>query len=266
MPSSDDPVRRVLDIMSQLRDPQSGCPWDIQQTFASIAPYTIEEACEVADAIARDDYAELKEELGDLLLQVVFHAQMAAEKGLFDFNDVAEVLAQKLVRRHPHVFGTENESSDIHRIGQRWEEIKREERAAKGQQRPSAMDGVPSGLPALSQALKLQKKSAKAGMDWPSWQPVRLKIDEELAELDEAVAANDDDAISDELGDVLFSLVNLSRHWRRDPELILRRASDKFQRRFRAMEQLADQDGIAIPDRTPEHVEQLWQRAKKTLS
>ena len=254
------PITQLLEIMAQLRDPESGCPWDIKQDFDSIAPYTIEEAFEVAEAIAQRDYPELKEELGDLLLQVVFHSQMAREQGLFDFNDVVGVLCDKLVRRHPHVFG-DDPAADEQAVKANWEQIKQQERAAKGRDHDSALDGVPAGMPALQRAAKIQKKAAKVGFDWPTIAPVREQVNLELAELDEALQHCHKEAIEDELGDVIFTLVNLSRHLKIDPEQALRKASAKFEKRFRIMERDQSQplDSLA-----PEALELAWQAAKKT--
>ncbi|MDX1803104.1 MAG: nucleoside triphosphate pyrophosphohydrolase [Alcanivorax sp.] len=253
-------IETLLSIMARLRDPQSGCPWDIKQTFDTIAPYTVEEAFEVAEAIARRDYPELREELGDLLLQVVFHARMAQEQELFDFNDVVETLNAKMVRRHPHVFA-DQPAEDEQAVKANWEVIKAEERARKGREHDSALDGVPAGLPALQRAAKLQKKAAKVGFDWPQAGPVREQVDLELAELDQALAEGEHDAIEDELGDVFFTLINLSRHLNIDPEQALRRASGKFERRFRSMEE-ASPSGLESLD--AQALEAAWQIAKKT--
>lgn len=256
----DSPITKLLSIMAQLRDPETGCPWDIKQDFDSIAPYTIEEAFEVAEAIAQRDYPELKEELGDLLLQVVFHSQMAREQGLFDFNDVVQVLCDKMIRRHPHVFG-DDPAADEQAVKANWEQIKQQERASKGRDHVSALDGVPAGLPALQRAAKVQKKAARVGFDWPETAPVRKQVDLELAELDEALQNCHKDAIEDELGDVIFTLVNLSRHLKIDPEQALRKATAKFERRFRKMEQsqLEPLDSLGS-----EALERAWQAAKKT--
>lgn len=254
------PITQLLDIMAKLRDPESGCPWDIKQTFATIAPYTIEEAFEVAEAIAQQDYPELKEELGDLLLQVVFHAQMADEQGLFQFSDVVETLCDKMIRRHPHVFG-DQQANDEQAVKQRWEDIKAQERAAKGRDHVSALDGVPGGLPALQRAHKVQKKASKVGFDWPAAAPVRAKLDEELRELDEALASGDQHAIEDEFGDVIFTLINLSRHLHFDPDQALRQATLKFERRFRLMEKNSPNP---LNSMTESELEAAWQQAKKT--
>ena len=252
-------IETLLSIMSRLRDPESGCPWDVKQDFDSIAPYTIEEAFEVAEAIAQRDYPELKEELGDLLLQVVFHSQIAREKGLFDFNQVVQVLCDKMVRRHPHVFG-ESDAADEDAVKINWEAIKQQERAAKGRAHDSALDGVPAGLPALQRAAKVQKKAAKVGFDWPETPPVRRQVDHELAELDEAMASGERAAIEDEFGDVLFTLVNLSRHLKLDPEQALRKATAKFERRFRQMEQDQPEPLDTLDD---DALEAAWQQVKR---
>ena len=243
-----------------MRDPDGGCPWDLKQTFDTVVPYTVEEAFEVAEAVARRDYPELREELGDLLLQVVFHSQMAREQGLFDFAEVVAVLNEKMVRRHPHVFG-EVEAADESAVKVNWEVIKADERARKGREHHSAVDGVPDGLPALQRALKLQKKAAKVGFDWRQTGPVRDQVGLELAELDQALEQGDRDAIEDELGDVFFTLVNLARHLKLDPDLALRRASDKFEGRFRKVETLADRP---LADYDEASLDALWRQAKKT--
>ena len=245
--------------MARLRDPHGGCPWDLKQDFDSIVPYTVEEAFEVAEAVARRDYPELKEELGDLLLQVVFHSQMAREKGLFDFGEVVAVLNEKMVRRHPHVFG-EQTAEDEQAVKVNWEAIKARERARKGREHASALDGVPEGLPALQRAHKLQKKASKVGFDWRAMAPVRAHVDSELQELDQALASGERDAIEDEFGDVLFTLVNLARHLKLDPDLALRRASDKFEGRFRQVEQRA---GAPLSDFDDDQLDLFWRRAKQ---
>ncbi|KAF0804653.1 nucleotide pyrophosphohydrolase [Alcanivorax xiamenensis] len=251
-------IAQLLDIMARLRDPDGGCPWDLKQNFDTIAPYTIEEAFEVAEAIARRDYGELKEELGDLLLQVVFHSQMAREAALFDFEQVARTLSEKMIRRHPHVFGTDP-AADEQAVKVNWEAIKAEERRAKGREHDSALDGVPAGLPALQRATKLQKKAAKVGFDWPGPAPVRAQVEAEWAELDQALDGDHIDAVEDEFGDVLFSLINLARHLKLDPEQALRRANAKFERRFRYMETASPSslDGLST-----DQLERLWRQAK----
>ncbi|MCH2556879.1 MAG: nucleoside triphosphate pyrophosphohydrolase [Alcanivorax sp.] len=260
-PSPESVIAELLSIMARLRDPDGGCPWDLKQTFDTVVPYTIEEAFEVAEAVARRDYPELREELGDLLLQVVFHSQMAREQGLFDFAEVVAVLNEKMVRRHPHVFG-EASAADEAAVKVNWEAIKADERARKGREHHSAVDGVPDGLPALQRAYKLQKKASKVGFDWRQAGPVREQVGLELAELDQALAAGDRDAIEDELGDVFFTLVNLARHLKLDPDLALRRASDKFEQRFRRVEDLAD---APLSDYDEAALDELWREAKKRL-
>ena len=242
------PVARLLAIMARLRDPKTGCEWDSVQTFETIAPYTIEEAYEVDDAIRRGDMAELKDELGDLLLQVVFHARMAEEAGEFDFHAVAAAIADKMERRHPHLFGAADQGG--HHL---WEQIKAEERGAKGHE--SALDGVASALPALIRAGKLQKRAARTGFDWPDPSGARAKIDEELAEVEAAPP----DGRAEEIGDLLFAVVNWARKLGVEAEEALRAANAKFERRFRAMEAEA---GPAFPTLELEAQEELWQRAK----
>lgn len=242
-------LRRLVAIMARLRDPERGCPWDREQDFASIAPYTIEEAYEVADAIARGDLADLKDELGDLLLQVVFHARMAEEAGAFDLADVAEAICAKMERRHPHIFG-DTTAKTAEAVLANWEAIKAAEKP-----RASVLDDVPLALPALTRAEKLQKRAARTGFDWPDAAGPRAKIAEELAELD---AAGDDDARADELGDLLFAVVNLARHLRIDPEAALRKANAKFEARFRAIE-----SAPGFADLDPDAKEALWQAVKR---
>ncbi len=243
------PVARLLAIMARLRDPVSGCEWDSIQTFATIAPYTIEEAYEVADAIARGDLADLKDELGDLLLQVVFHARMAEEQGSFDFQDVATAISDKMERRHPHLFGQAAEGG--HHL---WEQIKAEERAAKADD--GALAGIALALPALKRAEKIQKRAARVGFDWPDADGPRAKIDEELAEI--AQAESDEDRAA-EIGDLLFSAVNYARHLGVDPEAALRDANARFERRFRKMEEIIDKP---MKDMDLDQLESLWQTAK----
>ncbi|GHH07426.1 nucleoside triphosphate pyrophosphohydrolase [Sphingomonas glacialis] len=243
-------IARLVAIMARLRDPATGCEWDVAQDFASIAPYTIEEAYEVADAIARDDMADLKDELGDLLLQVVFHSRIAEEAGLFALPDVVAAISDKMERRHPHIFG--DAANGGH---QRWEQIKAEERAAKGA--GGALDGVAVGLPALLRAEKLQKRAARTGFDWPDTEGPRAKIHEEIAEV-EAAATHDER--EDEIGDLLFSVVNWARKLGVDPEAALRRGNAKFEQRFKAMESAAG-DGFAAL--SLEEKEALWQSIKR---
>ena len=244
-----DPVARLVAIMARLRDPERGCAWDVAQSFVSIAPYTIEEAYEVADACARGDMAELCDELGDLLLQVVFHSRIAEEAGAFGLGDVARAICDKMERRHPHVFG---DGSGGH---ERWETIKAAERAA-GADDASALAGVALALPALMRAEKLQKRAARVGFDWPDPAGARAKLVEEVDEVDTAA---DDAARAEEIGDLLFAAVNWSRKLGVDPEVALRAANAKFERRFHAMEAIA---GAAFPDLSLKAQEALWQRAK----
>ena len=254
MPSIGPALPRLLAIMARLRDPEHGCEWDVAQTFASIAPYTIEEAYEVADAIERNDMVALRDELGDLLLQVVFHARMAEEAGLFAFDDVAAAISDKLEYRHPHVFGdaTNDQSRE-----QRWEQLKAQERAAKGA--TSALDGVAQALPALMRAEKLQKRAARVGFDWDDTEAPAAKVHEELDELREARTEAER---LDEAGDLLFAAVNVVRAYGIAPEDALRAANAKFERRFRAMEVMAQADGEDFASLTLDQQEALWQRVK----
>ena len=260
-----EPLSRLLAVMAWLRDRQHGCPWDIEQTFRTIAPYTIEEAYEVADAIDRNDMTALKEELGDLLLQVVYHAQMASEARAFGFDDVAATIADKMIDRHPHVFG-DLKIADADAQTVSWEARKAAERAKKnGSAEPAgALDGVARALPALLRAEKIQKRAARVGFDWASIGPVIDKIEEELGELRHELAAGqkDQDRVADELGDVLFAVANLARHCKVDPEAALRSTNDKFERRFRYVEQRLGEQGRKPADATLEEMEALWQDAK----
>ncbi|MFP6773403.1 MAG: nucleoside triphosphate pyrophosphohydrolase [Alphaproteobacteria bacterium] len=259
------PMSRLLTIMAQLRDPENGCPWDQQQSFASIAPYTIEEAYEVADAIAKGDLKNLRDELGDLLLQVVFHAQMAAEIGEFDFEDVAGAISDKMIKRHPHVFGAEDITGAAAQ-SLAWEAQKATERAqlaADEGRRASALDGVATALPALTRALKLQNRAARVGFDWPEAAPVLAKIVEETAELQVEMAAGNTAAMAEEMGDLLFSVVNLARHLKLDPEAALRAGNDKFERRFRKLEEDLDEQGLKPDELKIEDLEEAWDEVKK---
>jgi nucleoside triphosphate diphosphatase len=250
---------RLLQIMARLRDPERGCPWDREQDFATIAPYTIEEAYEVADAIERGDMPALKDELGDLLLQVVFHARMAEEAGAFAFDDVAAAIADKMVRRHPHVFG-DAEIASVEAQNAAWEEHKAAERRAAGNAQ-SVLDGVASALPALLRAAKIQQRAARIGFDWPDAKPVFDKIDEEIAELKAEIdAASGPSPVEDEIGDLLFAVVNLARKLELNPETALRRATGKFERRFRRLEILAAERGTG---RDLDALEALWQEVKR---
>jgi len=252
-------IDRVLAVMARLRDRETGCPWDVEQDFNSIAPHTVEEAYEVADAIARSDHAGLRDELGDLLLQVVFHAQMAKEAGLFDFDDVAAGLEDKLLRRHPHVFGelAGHENVDVAEV---WETQKRAERGATGEE--SVLDAVTHGLPALLRAQKLQKRAARVGFDWDEVAAVFDKLAEEADELKTAHGTGDMTAIGEELGDLLFSVVNLARHLEVDAETALRAATGKFDRRFRYIETQLRKVGRRVEDCTLAELDQIWEQAK----
>ena len=257
-------IDELLAVMRRLRDPEHGCPWDIEQTFATIAPFTIEEAYEVADAIAREDWDGLEGEVGDLLLQVVYYAQMADERGLFDFDRVARGIAAKMIARHPHVFG-EDERRDIAGLHQVWEERKaaeRRRRAEAGGGDTSALADVPVALPALTRAVKLQKRAARVGFDWPAPDPVVAKLREELAELEAERERGDAAAIAAELGDVLFTAVNLARHLGVDPETALRDTNQRFERRFRRVEALAAARGRAVEELGAEALDALWEQAK----
>ncbi len=256
----------LLNIMARLRNPETGCPWDIEQNFKSIAPYTIEEAYEVAEAIARGDMASLKDELGDLLLQVVYHARMAEEDGLFDFADVADAISAKMVRRHPHVFGNAV-VKDAEAQTVSWEAIKAAERAEKlsatPARVPSVLDDVPGALPAMKRAEKLQKRAARVGFDWPNAADVIDKIREEIGELETEVNAGaGPDRLEDELGDLLFAVVNLARKVRVEPGSALRQTNLKFEERFHFIERMLAQDGRTPGDATLDEMEALWQRAK----
>lgn len=258
-------LQRLLQIMVRLRDPNTGCPWDIQQTFQSIAPYTIEEAYEVADAIATHDMQALPDELGDLLLQVVYHARIAQEASLFNFADVARSICDKMIRRHPHVFGDPSQvSGGISGGAKAWEDLKAAERAQKktdeGSQ--SVLSGIAASLPALSRAAKLTARAARVGFDWPDVESVFDKLDEETRELRAELPLADKDRLEDELGDMLFVMANLARKLHLDPEVCLRRANAKFTRRFQAVEQRVATRGAHMPDTSLEELEQDWQAVK----
>jgi len=257
--------RGLARIMARLRDPASGCPWDLEQDFATIAPYTIEEAYEVADAIERADMGELRDELGDLLFQVMFHSRMAEEKGAFALADVVTAINDKMIRRHPHVFGGEGDGRSADEQTVAWEAVKAAERAAKtgSGAAPSALDGVARALPALLRAEKLQKRAARTGFDWTETPPIFDKLEEEIAEVKEAVASGDADAIEDEIGDLLFVVANLARRLSVDPEQALRKANAKFERRFRAMEQASMADQVEFASLTLDEQEAYWQRVKQ---
>jgi len=261
-----DPMNALLELMRRLRDPNGGCPWDREQTFATIAPYTIEEAYEVADAIDRNDPRQLRDELGDLLFQIVFNSRMAEEQGLFDFSGVAASINDKLVRRHPHVFG-DAPREGIEAQSRNWEELKARERAvtAAHQLAPdtSALADVPKALPALARAAKLGRRAARVGFDWQEPGQVRDKVIEELGEVDEALAGNAPERVTEELGDLLFAIANWTLHLKIDPEEALRAANAKFERRFRTMETLAAAAGQRLETLSPAAWEDLWQKAKK---
>ena len=259
-PSDQRPIDRLLSIMARLRDPDGGCAWDLEQTFATIAPYTVEEAYEVADAIERGDLNDLREELGDLLLQVVFHSRMAQEQGAFAFDDVADAISEKMIRRHPHVFGQDEQRTSAEQT-RAWEVIKAQERAKKGKNQ-SLLDDVPTGLPALTRAVKLTARAARVGFDWPDAGAVLDKIAEETAELVEARDAGEDAQVAEEYGDLMFVMANLARHLGVDPEAALRAANAKFVRRFEAVEA-----ALAAQGRTPAQsdlaeMDALWDAAK----
>jgi MazG family protein len=252
-------TQAVLDVMAKLRSPDGGCPWDLEQNFATIAPYTIEEAYEVADAIERHDMGALKEELGDLLFQVAFHARMAEEQGAFNFADVANALAAKMIERHPHVFGSDKDNRTAEQQTIAWEAMKAEKRAASG---ASLLDDVPMALPALMRAEKLTKRAARINFDWPTPDEVLAKLDEELAELNEARANGDQEALAEEMGDLLFVMANLARKLKVDPEEALRRANAKFTRRFQYIERALAEQGRAGPQPLDD-MEALWLEAKR---
>ncbi|UVE16621.1 nucleoside triphosphate pyrophosphohydrolase [Pseudomonas sp. LS44] len=262
----------LLHLMARLRDPQHGCPWDLKQSYATIVPYTIEEAYEVADAIERNDFEHLPGELGDLLFQVVYYSQLAGEEGRFGFAEVVDGITRKLIRRHPHVFvdGDLYGTPDVARlkeaaVKQRWEELKAEERAAKAPvpEQLSLLDDVPAALPALSRAVKLQKRAAQVGFDWPEALPVLDKLHEELGEVLEAMSSNDPQAIAEEVGDLLFAATNLARHLKVDPETALRAANSKFERRFRFIEQVLRERGVRPETCSLEELDGLWSDAKR---
>lgn len=270
-PSKD--ISRLLEIMAALRTPRTGCPWDLEQDFSTIVPYTLEEAYEVADAIQRGDMDDLREELGDLLLQVVFHARMAEEEKAFDFGDVVEAITTKMIRRHPHVFGDEDARSAGMAKGA-WNRIKAQEKAERSARRIAAgrdpedhgrgfLDGVPVAHTALTRALKIQEKAATVGFDWKEAKPVLDKIEEEIGELREAIEGGRGDQIADEYGDVLFALVNLGRHLKLDPEASLRGTNEKFRTRFHAVEKALAEQGRSLEQSSLEEMEELWQRAKQ---
>ena len=264
-------ISRLLEIMAALRDPQTGCPWDIVQDFESIKPYTIEEAYEVADAIERKDFDDLCDELGDLLLQVVFHARMAEEAGHFAFGDVVEAITAKMIRRHPHVFAV-SDADNPDAVKKQWAEIKAEEKAARAARRKERgldadepkglLDGVPRALPGLTEALKLQEAAGRVGFDWGAVGPVLDKIEEEIGELREAIAAENQAEVAGELGDVIFALANLGRHLKTDPENALRGTNTKFRNRFAHVERRLAETGKTPEQSDLEEMDGLWDEAK----
>lgn len=253
-PDAQRELARLLEVMARLRDPLEGCPWDREQTFATIAPYTIEEAYEVADAITRGEFGELNEELGDLLFQVVYHARMAEEAGRFGFAEVARAIADKMIRRHPHVFGDA--------VASNWEDHKRGERAAKRQ--AGTLDGIPVALPALTRALKITARAARVGFDWPDAAQVLEKLEEEIEEVRAELPEADKTRLADEVGDLLFVGANLARKLGLDPEACLRQANDKFSRRFGAVEQRVIAEGLSLAEAGLERMEAHWQAVKAT--
>jgi ATP diphosphatase len=261
-PSRD--ISRLIEIMAALRTPGTGCPWDLEQDFATIAPYTIEEAYEVAEAIAAGDFDELRDELGDLLLQVVYHARMAEEENRFAFSDVVEAVTAKMIRRHPHVFG-DADARAAGAVKELWEQIKADERAARGRgsSDQAYLDSVPLALPALTRSLKLQQKAARVGFDWKEAAPILDKINEEIGELREAMASGDERHVAEEFGDTLFALVNFGRHLGIDAETALRATNDKFRDRFHAVERGLKQKGVALGEASLDEMEALWQAAKR---
>ena len=255
----------LLAIMQKLRDPEQGCPWDKKQSFASIVPYTLEEAYEVADSIERQDMSALKGEQGDLLFQVVFYSQMASEQGLFNFADVVDSVSEKLVRRHPHVFG-EAQFADTRAVNANWEAEKAKERLQKDASASSVLDDIPLAMPAMSRANKIQKRCAAVGFDWDALPPVVDKVHEEIAEVLHEVAQEprDEAKVAEELGDLLFATINLVRHLKKDPEQVLRLANQKFERRFRQVEAQISANGHSLRDVSLDEMEQVWQRVKQS--
>jgi nucleoside triphosphate diphosphatase len=262
-------ISRLLDIMAALRTPGTGCPWDLEQNFATIAPYTIEEAYEVADAIARGDLDDLRDELGDLLLQVVFHARMAEEQDAFAFGDVVEAISRKMIRRHPHVFADKNGRLTPSDVKGAWERIKAEEKADRAERRPpgqashkSLLSGVKAGQPALARAMELQRKASTVGFDWNDPRAVLRKIREEADEIEAALDRDDKVGLAEETGDLLFALVNLARHVGVDPEMALRTTNVKFERRFGFIEHALASRGRSLEDASLEEMDALWEEAK----
>jgi ATP diphosphatase len=266
-PSRD--ISRLIEIMAQLRTPVTGCPWDLEQSFATIAPYTIEEAYEVAEAIARGDFEDLKDELGDLLLQVVYHARMAEEEKAFAFGDVVEAVTRKMIRRHPHVFADKDGNIAPAGVTSAWERIKAEEKAERAARRPqqahehsSLLSSVKAGLPALARAMQLQRKASSVGFDWNDPRAVLNKIREEADEIEAALDRNDAEELADETGDLLFAVVNLARHAHADPEIALRRTNAKFERRFAYIERALAAQGRTLEQATLDEMDELWNEAK----
>jgi ATP diphosphatase len=265
-PSRD--ISRLIEIMAQLRTPVTGCPWDLQQDFGTIAPYTIEEAYEVADAIARGDLEDLRDELGDLLLQVVYHARMAEEQDAFAFGDVVEAITRKMIRRHPHVFADANGNISPAGVTSAWERIKAEEKAERAARRGSEAEhksllaSVKAGLPALTRAIELQRKASTVGFDWNDPRAVLQKIREEADEIEAALDRNDIEELADETGDLLFAVVNLARHAKTDPEMALRRTNAKFERRFTFIERALAAQGRSLGEATLDEMDELWNEAK----
>ena len=262
-----DAMQQLLDIMAQLRNPEGGCPWDLKQDFRSILPHTLEEAYEVADAIESDDRMQLRDELGDLLFQVVFYCQLAREEGSFEFADVAQTMSDKLIRRHPHVFSPSADEAelgtsalDADQVLQKWEAIKQAERDAKHQH--SVLDDVPNALPAMQRSAKLQKRAANVGFDWPDVTPVLANMAEELEEIEQAFASGDKDHTLEELGDLMFACVNMARHLKQDPEQVMRAANAKFERRFRFLETQLVEAGESLGSVDLERMEAGWKAAK----
>ncbi|CAI8395588.1 MAG: nucleoside triphosphate pyrophosphohydrolase [Gammaproteobacteria bacterium] len=262
-----DAMQQLLAIMAQLRNPEGGCPWDLKQDFRSILPHTLEEAYEVADAIESDDRMQLRDELGDLLFQVVFYCQLAREEGSFEFADVAQTMSDKLIRRHPHVFSPSADEAelgtsalDADQVLQKWEAIKQAERDAKHQH--SVLDDVPNALPAMQRSAKLQKRAANVGFDWPDVTPVLANMAEELEEIEQAFASGDKDHTLEELGDLMFACVNMARHLKQDPEQVMRAANAKFERRFRFLETQLVEAGESLESVDLERMEAGWKAAK----
>jgi len=258
-------TQKLLTIMQALRDPEGGCPWDKKQSFETIVPHTLEEAYEVADAIEKGDMSELEGELGDLLFQVVFYAQLGREEQLFDFESIAQAMSEKLVRRHPHVFSDKKLETD-EEIKKNWEQQKQQERVSKNQANTSLLDDLPKSFPALSLAQKMQTRVGRHGFDWPDLDGVVEKLEEEIAELKQAIASKNQADIEDELGDVLFSCVNLSRHLKCDPETALRKSCRKFEERFRQLEKVIAAQELTVDSASLEQLENAWQQAKRILN